>query len=86
MPIPNIEELKSPTLRYLRDGLDTDEMRRRLARDFGFGEDDLGGRLNSPVPIFTNNHTWTLVRLQQDGLISKTGERTYGSTVRAWPS
>ncbi len=83
MPIPSIEDLKSPTLQCLRDGLtDTGEMRQRLARDFGLGEDALDRRLNSPVPIFTNNHAWALVRLQQEGLISKTGERTYGLTDR----
>jgi hypothetical protein len=74
--LPSIAELKQPTLELLAGGVaDSDEMRRRIAQDWGI----------DPVatPRFTNNHAWTLVRLQQEDLIQKLGLKAYIITKKA---
>ncbi len=79
--IPRVEDLKRPTLECLRDGVtSSDDMRERLARRFGLGEQQRELRLRSRTAVFTNNHAWALVRLQQDRLIRKVGDRRYALT------
>ena len=80
MTIPPIDQLKQPTLEYVRAGVsNSDEMRRRLAHDFKLTDKDLSKKLANKVPKFTNNHAWALVRLgeRQDGLIKKVAKKTY---------
>jgi len=81
MPLPSIDELKRPTLEYLyRSVVNSDLISPSSGRDFGMTSADLAIRLESRIPTFVNNHAWALVRLQNDGLIQKTGHKTYHIT------
>lgn len=82
MLVPSVDQLKRPTLEYLAAGItNSDEIRKRLARDLDVVE-ALDPQVEASFAKYVNNHAWTLVRLQQDGLIEKLSPKTYIVTKR----
>lgn len=76
--IPGPEDLKRPTMRLLSLGLrHTDDIRARLLQQCGILADDLSREAQNR---FINNHAWSLVRLQRDGLIQRLGAKRYALT------
>jgi hypothetical protein len=78
--VPTIDEFKELTIRVMRLGVTNSyRMREVIAaeRNLEIVERTSGNWDETPSGRFTNNHAFSLVALQQDRLIEKTGEHEY---------